>query len=123
MPQSVWSIGKSAVAGALFVAVIGVIIEAILGVRFPLSLLPLVMAMGATIAGYYVSKKPRPRRTVPTPDLGSARFQATAVLPFAKANARRPFFHRKALRGEAAICQVSPSKPPLGGLRGLYGGE
>ena len=67
MPQSVWSIGKSAVAGALFVAVIGVIIEAILGVRFPLSLLPLVMAMGATIAGYYVSKKPRPRRT---PDAG-----------------------------------------------------
>jgi hypothetical protein len=94
MPQSVWSIGKSAVDGALFVAVIGVI-EAILGVRFPLSLLPLVMAMGATIAGYYVSKKPRPRRTVPTPDLGSARFQATAVLPFAKANARRPSFIEK----------------------------
>lgn len=66
MPQSVWLIGKSAVAGALFVAVIGVI-EAILGVRFPLFFLPLFMAMGATIAGYYVSKKPRPRRT---PDAG-----------------------------------------------------
>ena len=30
MPQSVWSIGKSAVAGALFVAVIGIIIKAVL---------------------------------------------------------------------------------------------
>ncbi len=73
MPQSVWSIGKSAVAGALLVAVIGVIIEAILGARFPLSWLPLVMAMGATIAGYYVSKQPGPA-ALPTPDLGSARF-------------------------------------------------
>lgn len=73
MRPSIWSIGKSAVAGALLAAVLGSIIEAILGVRFPVSLLPLVMAMGATIAGYYVSKKPGPA-PLPTPDLGSARF-------------------------------------------------
>lgn len=73
MPPSIWSIGKGAVAGALLFAVLGTVLEAILGARFPISLLPLVMAIGATVVGYYVSKRAG-SAGIPAPDLGSARF-------------------------------------------------
>ena len=76
MPQS---IGKGAVAGALILPALGAILEAILATRFPLALLPLIMAIGAVAGGYIGARTPRGAGAA-APDLGNARFASGAEM-------------------------------------------